>query len=200
MFTKFGEGNLNINLAKYLFWALVTIFIWSILDFSGVVPSNLANWVISIIVGFLSVAYIAPNQIWTLLTSYEAFGLTLLFVVPFIILGLFTLRIAAVGGAGGVLFQYLLWIIYGAFLAGTFVVGLVNGKLERTDPFVWIYLGTVVLVFLVVLFNHFIIKWMGKRVLEQQSERSENVLEKAVTLRKMEARALEEQAGGRRRR
>ena len=41
---------------------------------------------------------------------------------------------------------------------------------------------------------------MGKRVLEQQSERSENVLEKAVTLRKMEARALEEQAGGRRRR
>lgn len=200
LFTKWGEGNLNINIAKYLFFVLIALFVWSILDFSGVIPSNLVTWIVSFIVAFLSIAYVAPNQIWILLTSYEALGLTLIFLVPLIILGLFTLRVAAVGDASGVLFQYLMWIIYGGFLAGTFVVGMVNSKISVSDPFAWIYLGAVVFVALVVVFNHPLIKWIANTILKEETERAENILQKAVALRRMEAGALEEQSGARRRR
>lgn len=194
LFANWESGNLSVNIAKYLFLLLITLFVWSILDFSGLFPSKLVEWIVAIIVAFLSVAYIAPNELWTLLTSYKGLGLTLMFVVPLVILVLFTLRIAAVGGARGILAQYLIWIVYLLFLVGAFITGILTNKIKVSDPFAWIYIAAISIVALFVIFNRLLIRWLGKEELEAESAAAENTLKKAVRLRRMEAKALEEQS------
>ncbi|MBS3080280.1 hypothetical protein J4221_02315 [Candidatus Pacearchaeota archaeon] len=194
LFANWEEGNLSINIAKYLFLLLITLFVWSILDFGGIIPSKTVTWIISFMIAFLSIAYVAPQQIWILLTGFDALGLTLIFFVPLIVLGLFTLRVAAVGGARGVLAQRLIWFVYFLFLVGNFVSGMVNNRINVSEPFAWVYIGAIFLVICVVFFNKFIIKWLGIAELEAESEAAGKTLERAVRLRRMEAEALRKQA------
>ncbi len=195
LFANWEAGNLSVNIAKYLFVLLVTLFVWSILDFSGLFSSRLVEWIVAIIVSFLSVAYIAPNELWVLLTSYKGLGLTLMFIVPLVILGLFTIRIAAVGGARGVLLQYLFWGVYLLFLIASFINGIIIGKIKLTDPFAWIYIIIMAIVVLVIIFNRQLIGWLGEKTLEAESAAAGMTIARSVRLRKLEAKALEELAG-----
>lgn len=199
LFTDWEAGNFGPNIAKYLFFILISLFVWSLIDFSDLIPSRIVTWTASAIIGFLSVAYIAPQQIWVLLTSYNALGLTLIFFVPLIILALFTLRVASSGGAKSILFQWLIWIIYFGFLIGSFVRGILNNQINMQDSFTWIYLGAIILVAILVFFNNQIIRFLSNVEREQEAERAENITRKSVRLRKIEAGAFDDLSGARRR-
>ena len=60
------------------------------MNFAKVPESNVVQWLISIPVAFLAVAYITPSELFTLLTSFSALGLTLSTIIPFIILLFFS--------------------------------------------------------------------------------------------------------------
>jgi len=100
-FTSWEEGeNFSANIAKYLFWALVSIVIYSV---SSKIPgletifkgSKWLGWVFSIIIGFLSMAYITPDEVFAMMGSYSALGFVIGGALPFIILIFFTINLAS---------------------------------------------------------------------------------------------------------
>ena len=124
MFSGWTEGNLDTQLAKILLWVTLLMFITSVLNFAGFPPQKFFQFMLGLIVSFLAVAYITPNEIVTMLASYSALGLTLGTLVPFIII-MFTsaMLLSNEGGQGlksmtigKVLLQIVLWAMWGSFL------------------------------------------------------------------------------------
>ena len=86
LFTQWEGGNLDVNIAKYLFWLMLTGLIWGALSFAQFPPQKVFQALIALPVGFLVTAYITPSEVFTILTSYTALGITLSFLLPFMIL------------------------------------------------------------------------------------------------------------------
>ena len=183
----------SINIAKYLFWILLSALVWSILEASQIVKNNGIRWVISIIVAFLGVAYLAPNDIWGLLLSYNALGLTLLFLLPTAILFFFTLRIIKVGGSSGVVTQYLIWIIYFIFIIYRFIMSITENKLGYNQASTWIFLVAIGVSAVMVFGNRWIRMWLGKEFLTAQIEHAEKIERRAAALTRARARTVEEE-------
>ncbi|MFA5060700.1 MAG: hypothetical protein WC494_00075 [Candidatus Pacearchaeota archaeon] len=129
-FADWTGGNLSPNIAKFLFWALVSIVVFAI---GSKIPglnslfSDKMMWlgaVFSILVGFLSMAYITPEEVFALMTSYSALGFVLGGALPFIILFYFTVTLAMESESKGATQRYMsklfaigLWILFTFFIA-----------------------------------------------------------------------------------
>jgi hypothetical protein len=194
MFASWDSGDISPNIAKYLFFILLAAFVWSILDTSGIVSNGIVKWIISVIVSFLSVAYLSVTDIWILLTPYSAFGLTLLFVLPTLILVFFTFRIAFIGGASGVIAQHLIWIIYFVFLVWKFVTGIINGQITPNASITWVFVGILILVGIAALFNKLLIYLIGEEILKAQSQAAGSLLKRAAQMTRLDAEKFEDLA------
>ena len=91
LFTNWEKGNLDVNIAKYLFWLIVTLFVYSVVGFIPVLNDKLhgsVKFILALIVGFLSTAYITPSDVYTTLAGYSALGFVLSALLPLIVLSL----------------------------------------------------------------------------------------------------------------
>lgn len=91
-----GGKDFSANIAKYLFWALVSMMVYSIagsIPGIGTMKTGLKA-AFSIIVGFLSMAYITPDEVYAMMNGYGALGFVLGGALPFIILAFFTMSLA----------------------------------------------------------------------------------------------------------
>ena len=168
MFTEWGEGKLDLNIAKYLLFFLVFMLIFSVLSlFLGKIIGTFS----SLIVAFLAVAYITPDEVYTILTTYTALGLTLSIVVQFFIMALFSLVLTnpfhfqngrlVINTQGRTrMYQYLfvslLWLLFVGFIIYKVVVGwslLSHGML--------IVMGVVILFAIIVIIRPSIFSWLG---------------------------------------
>ncbi len=86
LFSNWSTGNVDTNIAKYIFFFILILLIFSILNFTGVPDHPAVQWILAILVGFLSTAFITPDEIFTILTAYTALGFTLSIILPFAIL------------------------------------------------------------------------------------------------------------------
>src|SRR3989344_5887684 len=148
----------STNVAKYLFIILLTSFVWSILEASGFVKNEIVRWVISGIIGFLGVAYLSQGEVFGILLTYNALGMTLLFIIPFGILLFFTAEVVVAGRARGIVAQYYIWILYFIFLIYRFVTGLTSGALANDTASTWIFLAAIIASFIMIFGNRFIVK------------------------------------------
>jgi hypothetical protein len=159
LFTQWQGGNLDVNIAKYLFWLMLTGLIWGALSFAKFPPAGIFQALIAIPVGFLATAYITPTEIFTILTSYTALGITLSFVLPFMIM-LFvsamllsneTVRQMSIPK---VLLEVFLWIFYLIILGYKLIEGLVSGQIEfGLSLTVVIMFGIFLITLIIVTFN-----------------------------------------------
>ena len=99
VFVSWGDGEtFNPIFAKILFWLIITLIIYSVAD---LIPGldgekmGFVRWVLAVVVGFLSVTYITPNEIYTMMVSYSAMGFVLGGFLPIIVLAFFTWSIAS---------------------------------------------------------------------------------------------------------
>jgi len=124
LLADWSAGNLDVNIAKYFFWGILAIFIFSILNAVSIPDNRALQWLIAIPVSFLGVAYLAPKEIFSLITAYSALGSALLFGLTFAIM-LFASAMLITPkpkkgknrmSAGAILFEAFLWLIYTAFL------------------------------------------------------------------------------------
>ena len=90
-----GE-NFSANIAKYLFWALISIVIFAIAKNIPGIGSQKdgIKWAFAILIGFLTMAYITPDEVYNLMTGYTALGLILGGAMPLVILLYFTITMA----------------------------------------------------------------------------------------------------------
>ena len=94
-FASWDDGNLSPNIAKYLLWALVFMLVYGVSDkFPGLKGREVIKFPFAIIVGFLSMAYITPEEVYSIMTGYNALGFVLSTVIPFLILAFFTFDLA----------------------------------------------------------------------------------------------------------
>ena len=132
MFSKWEEGELSVNIAKYFIWILVILFVYSIIAFIPVIK-NLhggAKFLLAIIVGFLSTAYMTTSDVYTALAGYSALGLVLSAILPLVILLGFSIETHKEGGVGGRLITKFMWLIFIVFL----VWKLVDGVFGISNP------------------------------------------------------------------
>lgn len=196
MFANWGEGQLSINVAKYLFLILMILLVWTVLDMLGFIESDSIKWLASFIIAFLSISYLTPNDVWLLLTNYEALGLTFMFIIPLIILFLFTFRIVVIGGAWGIVIQWGTWIIYFLFLIYEYVNGLVIGRIDTHNPSSWLFIIPLLIVFCMVFLNRPIVRKMSKEFVKAETDTATNVVEKAAKMTRLRAREMDELAKG----
>lgn len=113
-FSKWTEGTMGVNMAKVMFFIMIALIIYVILD--GVFPGYpMISLILGGVVSFLSTAYLAPADIFSLLNSYTALGLTLSALVPLLILGALTYRAASNGNVQLSMMAHFGWILFAVF-------------------------------------------------------------------------------------
>jgi len=123
MFANWQSGeNFSANIAKYLLWALVAMLIYGVSDkFPGLDGKEYIKVPFSLIIGFLSMAYLTPKDVISLMTSYSALGFTLGAIIPFLILTFFTFDLASKEGNASEKVMYsmiatVMWAAFSVFL------------------------------------------------------------------------------------
>ncbi|MBS3081750.1 hypothetical protein J4416_02305 [Candidatus Pacearchaeota archaeon] len=159
LFTNWEKGNLDVNIAKYLFWLIVTLFVYSVVGFIPVLNDKLhgsVKFILALIVGFLSTAYITPSDVYTTLAGYSALGFVLSALLPLIVLLFFSIEISKGDGVGGLMISKFMWFaliifwvwklvdgMFGFTTGGTRVINLTQG---------WIYIGVIAFAVIWLLF------------------------------------------------
>lgn len=152
-------SNLNLpstlNFTKFLLFALVTLIIYSI---SGSLPFvGEKRWLafsISLIIGFLSIFYLLPKQVYTILMSYKALGIALTSIIPFIVIAVVAKRLHDEGHAW---ISKVLWIGFGVVLG---VIWFTSNYEDIGQFGMWAYGLTAILTLLMILFE----KWIYFRI------------------------------------
>ena len=201
-FTNWEDTNMSANVAKYLFWALVSMAVYSVaLNIPGL--SNLfkegKEWLgmlFSIIVGFLSMAYITPNEIYAMMVSYSALGFVLGGAIPFIILVAFTFTLATAthGKAKQRLANkaiactmwagFLAFIVYKTFIAE-------GSATIKTTPLEWII--TIAALLMLIMLGA-IFKMFKKQQKEANIEEAKDKIEKSTAKTTADAEAVDKLA------
>lgn len=168
LFTQWSAGQLDVNIAKYLFWLMLTGLIWGALSFAKFPPNGFFQALIAIPVGFLATAYITPTEVFTILTSYTALGITLTFILPFIILLFVSAMLLSNEkirqmSIPKIMMEVFLWIFYMVVLGYKLIAGLVSGELQLglTLP-IMIMMAVFLISLLIVVFNSKFRNWMWK--------------------------------------
>ncbi len=164
-FTNWQGGSLDINIAKYLLFFILTLLIFSVLRMTNFPPGSVIQFVLSIVVSFLAIAYITPEEVFVIVSAYTSLGVVITTVVPFLILCLFTTALVApihiVRGQNvinaislpSVLLSMLMWLFFCGYSIYRLVVGLINHSL--TWPAVpMIIMLVVTFVSILFLFFH----------------------------------------------
>jgi len=102
----------NIIVAKILLIALVAMLVYSIATFLPFMPeSDTVKWAISIVVAVPAFLFVPLEDIGALLVTYEAMGVMLTSVVPFVIIVVFTFKFMEVMRDNGAEYVvYAKWI------------------------------------------------------------------------------------------
>ncbi len=129
-FTKWSGGNLDINIAKYLFWITIMLLIFSALKFANFPDtgksSGFFQFLIALIVSFLATAFITPEEVFVMLVSYSALGLMLGSILPFIVMIFFSAMLVSnekikTMSVGKMMLEVVLWFMWVGFLVYRFI-------------------------------------------------------------------------------
>lgn len=169
LFTKWEGGDLSTNVAKYLFFALIAIIIYSI---SSVMPflSNQKEWIkwpFALVVSFLATAFITPEEVYMMLISYGAMGLIMSAVIPFIILFFFTIEIEKKDPKLGSYLTPIVWIGFVVFMAYKLIAGWANETSPLSGWEFWLYIIAIVAAVIFILTKDKILDKMYKKGIEE---------------------------------
>jgi len=190
LFTQWSAGNLDLNIAKYLFFFMLAGLIWGALSFAKFPPNAFFQAIIALPVAFLATAYITPDEIFTILQSYTTLGIVLTFIIPFVILIFVSAMLLSNERLGHmsvpkILLELFLWIFFLVILVYKLISGMVTGQIAVTGislPIV-IMIGTFGLSLLIVVFHK---GWrnavwrMGLEIRKARSEAERQEAEEAI--------------------
>jgi hypothetical protein len=163
-----GGGDLDINIAKYLIFFMLLILITSVLGFAKFPENGFLRFLLALPIAFLSSAYLIPAEILTILQSYEALGIVLSFILPFVILLFFSAMLAsnekiASMSMPKVMLEVFLWLFFAIVLGYKIIIGLINGEIPLGLNLPLLIMGAVFLVSLLIfVFNKKFRNWMWK--------------------------------------
>lgn len=116
-------GQSNDIFIKILFTIIVILFVFSIADTLGFFENKMVLFLISVAVGILSTLTMDKIMALSLTNLYSAFGGTLITLLPFVILGMFTIRAVKDGEVQLLVLQHIAWGIFAVFLLYVLATG-----------------------------------------------------------------------------
>lgn len=145
-------GKLDPNVARWAFFVLLALLFWSALDYAPFFKEGVGkkiSWIVAIMVAYLAMAYITPEEVFITLTSYTTLGIVLGGALPFIILAFFSMKIHQEGGLGGKLLAKFLWFAFIIFLIARLIPiafgNTPNGLEGSVVTYAWAYLIMIAL-------------------------------------------------------
>ena len=183
LFTNWSGGeDINVNVTKIIFFVLLTLLIFLILDGVGIFSGQRGIvLVISFLVAFLATAYITPKDVFSLLNSYTALGLTLITLVPLLILAAISYKAFTVGDPNMVMLQLFGWLLFASYSIYRFVYDWAFAK-EGSTVMNAILLGTAILAAIMFIANQKIRRWVTRNYIEAVHEKSGAEAESAANM------------------
>lgn len=203
--SKWNVTNLDLNIAKAIFLLLVTGVVWAALSFSDFPPQKILQGLIAVAIGFLAVIYITPAEVLTILQSYTALGITLAFILPFIILVFISAQLLAIdtkgtASVGKILVEIFLWAFYIVVLFYKMIMYIVNkgglqaGTETGLDFTLLILLTVFIISALILIFNNKFRKFVNRLERDLQKARLKAIAAKTVEGVKMSQQIDEAQS------
>lgn len=190
LFTDWSGGNLGANTAKIFFFVMVSLLIYLLL--SGIMPKNATIvMILSGIVSFLATAYITPSEIYSILISYSALGLTLTTLVPLAILFGLTYRAASTGNVQMAMLQYFGWILFAVYSVYRFIYDWAYAQ-EGSAAVNGIILATAVVAAIVALFNSSIRRLIARQYIISSKEAAKTTISEATAFLEQTSKAERE--------
>jgi uncharacterized membrane protein YjgN (DUF898 family) len=205
IFSSWSSGQLNLNVAKILFFILVAMVIYSLATkLPGI--KNLKEGVqiaFALIGSFLATAYLTPSEVYVMLSSWSAMGITFGIIIPFIIMTYFTYDLLSDIEAGGkqklgnLILSYLIWVVF----IGAMGYRLIEGLNDATMPQVaWLITGGMILLaIIIILCMTWIQKKLSQMALKSEVETAHTTMKESTAQIKMlseQMKALSERQKG----
>lgn len=182
---------------KLLVFMLIFLIILAIADvlpfLEGTTKSKtVLRFLISLIVAYLSVAYVTPQEFYAALTTYSALGVTLTAIIPFAIILTLAWRLTIKPNPANMLTQKLMLGIFAGYLVYK-IAALILFKEAYGNVWAYamiIFIPVLVITVLMLIFNETTRNWILKTKVEGWVEQSK-VMDKAqasariIELRKM---------------
>jgi hypothetical protein len=183
-FTSSGweSGNIPSNVAKIFFFVIIGLVIFLILNpiFGGKHTGIML--ILSGAISFLATAYITPDEIYSILISYTALGLTITTLIPIaILLGLsFRAATASEGQTILILLQWVAWILFSIYSIYRFIFDWLYGK-EGSSLMNWIIIATAAISLIMVIANKSVLKLVMKEEIAAEKIAAKRKVEDALT-------------------
>ncbi|MEI6731042.1 MAG: hypothetical protein WCK90_00020 [archaeon] len=179
-----ANGTIAGWVAKLIFFLIVMVVI--ILVLGNILGVNNRGWVILLsgLISFLATAYLTPAEVLSVLTSYEALGLTITSLIPIaLITGLsYQAATAPVQGGGRVrliMLQHFAWIMFGLY--SLYKLGY---ALLSTDVYngwvLLILMGVTIYAAILAIFNPALVRIVARRFLDAEDEAANVQVNRAV--------------------
>jgi hypothetical protein len=176
LFANWSEGSLDINIAKYLFWIILSTLIFGALNFAKFPDSGFLQGLLAIPIAFLFTAYITPSELFTVLTAYTAAGLAMSVIIPFMVLTFFSSMLLSNEKirsmtVSKIILEVSLWALFCGFLIYKLISGYPGVSLSSGAALImFIVLG---LSLLILFFNRHFRNWVRRIGLEIRRARAE---------------------------
>jgi len=199
-FTNWSQGNLDVNIAKYLFFFMLAALIWSVLSFAKFPPNAFFQAVIAIPVAFLATAFITPAEIFTILQGYTTLGIVLTFIIPFIVMLFFSAMLTSNEkiremSIPKIMLEFFLWLFFVAVLGYKMISGFFTGQVSfGLNLTIIIMVAVFFISSLILIFNSKFREWVwriGAQIRKAQSVAERQIAEEAIRT----AKAIEKARG-----
>ncbi len=129
------------------------------------------------------------------ISDSNALGTTLLTLIPFVILALYTFRAVEDNKATVITLQRVVWGIFTAFILFFYISGLIQGKIEALSGFGAIYILTTIVSACIFVWNPILIRQLAnmqhqamKEVAERRFKGAGEAIKNLYNLEKGEGR------------
>lgn len=181
LFQSWQAGNVGANVAKILFAVVIGLLIFLLL-YSLIKKYVIVIGIISAVLSFLFTAYIAPEEIYSLLNSYSAAGLAVITLIPLALFGSLTWLYIQKKDTALWLLQLVGWITYGTYLVyRVVIVDWIINKGEGSSAWVnGIMIGITIFVMIMVFANGKVTKFFGEKYLKELGNTAEERIKGAT--------------------
>ncbi|MCF7800328.1 hypothetical protein K9M16_05005 [Candidatus Babeliales bacterium] len=111
-----AKGNLNDGTVNLLVLLLLVVLIYSIFGYVNFPENSGIQFLIAIILGFLSTYALSAAEVSTFLLSYSALSTAIILFFPILIIGFFSYVAVMKDNFFAVFSQKILWLIYSLYL------------------------------------------------------------------------------------
>jgi hypothetical protein len=181
----------NIGLSKFLFFLLIALMVFGVVDLLPIMPDSTITktWIalgISVVVALLAIMNFDVQVINSILVTYDALGITLSVILPFMIIAGLSFKFYQQGYA---LFSKFIWLVFLVILSVR-LLSMDSSKFIQG----WGIAYLIILILSAILFiwDRRVYRLFSRKEFANKLDVFQNQLEKQAAKRKLEAKDFEE--------